>query len=557
MGVFCFFWYTILGMNSSNIYFPLSAFLNALTSFVLGLYVILTNHNKRVVRYIFYFCLAVGFWSLGYFFWQISTTYDSAFFWSRALMLAAIFTPIAYFHLVLVFLDKDKEKFYKMVLKVSFFFSFLWIIVDFTPFFVKGLVARSFFKFWPVAGIFYLPYLIYFFALVFYASVLLFLKFRKSSGAERMQTVLLLLGILLAFVGGSTNYPLWYDINLPPWGNGLVMIYVILTVYAIMKYKFLEIKAVFAELFTGFLVILLSIDTFFSTNITELLFRLFVVLITLIFGIVLIRSVRREIERREEITKLAQSLEQANLRLQEIDRQKTDFLSIASHQLRTPLSIANGYIELLHDGAYGKIPKQAKEILSNMDESNGRLVKLVDEFLDITRIEQGRTKFDFKVQDINDIIDSAVKELDDRAVQKGLKLVWHRPTTAAAAAVDDEKIRHVVFNFIDNAIKYSDKGRIVVEIVEKDKGWSFTVRDHGFGFGRVDEANFFQKFYRGENVKGSNVTGTGIGLYVCRMFIEGHGGHVWAHSEGLGKGSEFGFWVPKEHEEAKKVEKKS
>jgi len=236
-------------------------------------------------------------------------------------------------------------------------------------------------------------------------------------------------------------------------------------------------------------------------------------------------------------------LEQANLRLQEIDRQKTDFLSIAAHQLRTPLSILNGYIELLEDGAYGKITKEAVQILNNMDESNGHLVKLIDQFLDITRIEQGRTKFDFKPQDISVIITSAVDELADRAKQKGLKLVWHKPKEAASATVDEEKFRHVIFNFIDNAIKYTDKGAIAVELKADNGGWATTVSDHGFGFNPVDEANFFQKFYRGENVKGSNVNGTGLGLSIAHNVINNHNGRIEVKSA-AGKGTKITIFLP-------------
>lgn len=109
---------------------------------------------------------------------------------------------------------------------------------------------------------------------------------------------------------------------------------------------------------------------------------------------------------------------------------------------------------------------------------------------------------------------------------------------------DEEKIRHVVFNFIDNAIKYSEVGNIKVELYPENNGAAVRVRDNGLGFSKIDGANFFQKFYRGENVKGTNVNGTGLGLFVCSKFIEAHHGKVWAHSEGLGKGAEFGFWIP-------------
>jgi signal transduction histidine kinase len=202
-----------------------------------------------------------------------------------------------------------------------------------------------------------------------------------------------------------------------------------------------------------------------------------------------------------------------------------------------------GYIELIKDGGYGKVTKETVKILNNMDESNEHLIKLVDEFLDISRIEQGRTKYNFAQFDFNKMIDSVVTELRKRAQDKGLDVKWSNGAIKKVIG-DEEKIRHVVFNFIDNAIKYSEQGVIKVALSSDANGIKLTVNDKGFGFEKIDEVNFYQKFYRGENVKNTNVTGTGLGLYVCRKFIEAHGGNVWAHSAGLGRGSEFGFWLP-------------
>jgi signal transduction histidine kinase len=261
----------------------------------------------------------------------------------------------------------------------------------------------------------------------------------------------------------------------------------------------------------------------------------------------LIRSVHNEVKRREEITQMANSLEEANIRLQELDKQKTEFLSIASHQLRTPLSILKGYIELIKDGAYGKVEAKTLKVLGDMDMNNEHLVKLVDSFLDISRIEQGRTKYEFTVVDICELIDSVMNELKVKARQKKMEIKWMCPRKIKKVDCDEEKIHHVIFNFIDNALKYSDRGSVKVMFAEEDGGVAVRIADQGIGFEKQDEVNFFQKFYRGDNVKATSVNGTGLGLYVCRKFIEAHNGRVWAHSDGLGKGSEFGFWIPLRH----------
>lgn len=246
----------------------------------------------------------------------------------------------------------------------------------------------------------------------------------------------------------------------------------------------------------------------------------------------------------EELDTANKKLQVANERLKELDEQKTDFLSMASHQLRTPITIVNGYIELLKDNAYGKVTEETKGILDNMDASNQRLIKLVDEFLDVSRIEQGRTKFDFSNQDINKIVTSVVAEQTQRAKDKGMKIDWAKPKEPMIACADEEKIRHVIFNFVDNALKYSEHGTVTVKVKAEKDGLEVLVHDEGLGFGKTDENNFFQKFYRGENVKQMDASGTGLGLFVCRKFIESHKGRIWAHSAGINKGSEFGFWIP-------------
>jgi len=265
------------------------------------------------------------------------------------------------------------------------------------------------------------------------------------------------------------------------------------------------------------------------------------------FGVSLTRSVVREVEQKERLQKLSDELKIANVRLQELDQQKTDFLSIASHQLRTPLTVFKGFLELLEDGGYGKPTKDMMKVFKDLDINNEHLVKLVDEFLNVSRIEQGRTKWDFKENNINQIVAEAVQQLNDKANNKKMEIVWSDNNQPLSAIMDQEKIFHVVYNYIDNAIKYSDRGQVIIKVSEENDGIALRVKDSGIGFGAVDGDSFFQKFYRGTNVSGINVGGTGLGLYVCLKFIEAHRGKVWGDSPGLGKGSEFGFWIPYGH----------
>ena len=237
-------------------------------------------------------------------------------------------------------------------------------------------------------------------------------------------------------------------------------------------------------------------------------------------------------------------LKAANIKLKELDGLKTEFLSIASHQLRTPLSIIKGYTSLLEEGAYGAVTNEQKEIFTNIDVSNERLIKLVDEFLNISRIEQGRTKYAFGETDVVAMGTGVVEELRRKAGPRKITVEYHPTEGLPTIIADEERLRHCLYNYVDNAIKYSKEGAVIdVYLEKKDKGIQARVVDKGAGLDEKDLNNLFQKFYRSPHVM-RDVQGTGLGLYVVRQFAEAHGGKTWAASDGVGKGSEFGFWVP-------------
>lgn len=234
----------------------------------------------------------------------------------------------------------------------------------------------------------------------------------------------------------------------------------------------------------------------------------------------------------------------ANDQLKELDELKTEFLSIASHQLRTPLSIIKGYVSLLAENAYGEMSDEAQQVLTNIDVSNERLVKLVDEFLNISRIEQGRTRYSFDNIDLVPLFEEVITELQEKANRRGIKITAAFPSTPVLVVCDEEKVRHAIYNYIDNAIKYSHEQGVVTVSVEGDKKKVLvTVQDSGVGLDDKDIENLFQKFYRSPHVV-RDVQGTGLGLYVVRQFVEAHGGTVQVVSDGIDKGSRFSFTLP-------------
>lgn len=516
----------------------------ALSVLIFGMFVLFQDVHSRMNQLLFGFTMSMFFWMLGTFM-MFATRGDmaSAVFWDRFVYFGVVFMPPFMHHFSLIFTGRLKKQ--RILLIFNYILAIFFLIASRTPYFVDDLYYYS----WGVhtqAKILHHVFLGYFFlgtGLFFWNTWTCFRKLKDK--IKKLLTIYVFLAFaIVIFIGGSA-YLFAYNIDTKfPFSYITGLIFPVMLFYAVSRHHLLGIKAVATEVLVGLTEFLVVMQIFFSRTVLEIFMRVVFAVIVALVGVLLIKSVRQEIQRREEMTKLADSLEAANLKLKELDRQKTDFLSIASHQLRTPLSILKGYIELMKDGAYGKPTTGIVKILGEMDESNERLVKLIDEFLDITRIEQGRTKFDFAPCSVKDIIDSVIKEISERAEKKGLALKKDIKSAVPQISADAEKIRHIIFNFVDNAIKYSEKGAITISLQAEQKGLAVRVIDEGIGFGKVDEANFFQKFYRGANVKNIDVNGTGLGLYVCRKFIEAHKGRVWAKSEGIGKGSEFGLWIP-------------
>lgn len=300
-----------------------------------------------------------------------------------------------------------------------------------------------------------------------------------------------------------------------------------------------------AFIFSVWLLIFLLLTSVFEQNTHSvapwLFIGLFCGLTAAVIGVA--RVLHAEMTKFEGTSRLADSLKQDKKLLEELDLKKTEFLSLASHQLRTPLSIIKGYVELLSDGSYGKVSPKIKKVLRNVDITNERLIHLVDEFLCSTRMDQGDPVYTMKRGVVGEIITSVVTELRERAAQKKIDLKW-RPTKLPTTQLDFEKIRHVIYNFIDNAIKYSDHGTIRVSAKIVRGQILVEIVDQGIGFTPSEAEHFFEKFYRSENARQSRASGTGLGLYVCQRFVQGHGGQVGASSRGPGKGSTFWLSLP-------------
>lgn len=231
-------------------------------------------------------------------------------------------------------------------------------------------------------------------------------------------------------------------------------------------------------------------------------------------------------------------------RLLQASKMKTEFIRIASHQLRTPLSSLRWANDLLMEGGVGKPTEEQSEYLDIIKESNQRMLKLINDLLDVTKIEMGNIMMQVKQIDIKAIAEKVVKELAPLAKANNIAIKSEIPENLPRILSDEEKIEMIFSNLIDNAIKYSDgRGDVMLKIKE-DKGFLETsVQDKGVGIPKAQQKSIFQKFFRSDNVMKHQTVGTGLGLFIIKAIIDANKGSIWFDSE-EGKGTTFYFRLP-------------
>jgi signal transduction histidine kinase len=237
-------------------------------------------------------------------------------------------------------------------------------------------------------------------------------------------------------------------------------------------------------------------------------------------------------------------LKTANEELKALDQARADFITIASHQLRTPPATIKWYLAAIKSGDYGTLPEDAAKALARAEATNNSLISLIDDLLNASRIERGKMEFLFSETSLEELVDVTVDQLRPLAGMKGLELKYTKPETALPKIMaDKEKLRQVMNNFIDNAIKYTPHGTVEAKLFQENGNIRFQVTDTGKGISPEVIDSIFQKYTRGKNSV-THSTGLGLGLYVAKVIIAKHKGEIWAESPGENQGSTFIFTVP-------------
>jgi signal transduction histidine kinase len=255
-----------------------------------------------------------------------------------------------------------------------------------------------------------------------------------------------------------------------------------------------------------------------------------------------VRDLNAHLEQR--IDSATRELRTSNAQLQRLDEAKDEFISMASHQLRTPLTSIKGYISMLSEGDVGPVTKEQKHLLDEAFVSSERMVRLISDFLNVSRLQTGKFVIEKQPVDLAKIVAQEIEALGTNAAARGLSFSYVQPKKFPTLNVDEAKIRQVIMNFADNAIYYSKENtKIRIELKAGAKDVEFTVKDTGIGVPDSEKDHLFSKFFRATNARKQRPDGTGVGLFLAKKVIDAHDGAIVFEST-EGKGSTFGFRLP-------------
>ena len=414
------------------------------------------------------------------------------------------------------------------------------------------------------------------------------IKYRKSNSEEKKQLRAVLIGNIatfaLLFLSQYLTVTVFETPALNSYGPLFMMPLIIGTGYAITKYRLFNIKAITTEIVTFALWLFLLLRVLFDNSLQNYLIDSTLLVGTIIIGIFLIKSVLNEVRQKEKLAELNTKLDKTNadlndlnnnleqkvaeqtveirrayevekkarIELEELDKAKDQFILTTQHHLRTPLTIVKGYLQSILTQKTTKLDPTTTTYVVKAEESTERISSLVNELLDISQMEVGKSILSKQSVNIGELIIDILRELETEIKKRDLTVNMDIASDINLS-IDKTKIREALFNLVDNSVKYNREkglvnigGELVKHPIEKDKWFlKLTIEDQGIGL-TPEEAQkaFNQYFERGKEAEELYTTGRGIGLAVTKNIIQAHGGKVYAESAGRGKGSKFIVELP-------------
>lgn len=518
-------------------YFSISLLIGGFTALLSGLVVYIHNHKTTENIAWFLFNLSSAVWSFGYFATINAPTHQFAFVSDWILHLAATLVPL--FCLLSVIAITGNYSKHKVGVVISSLVGLFFLISTPTSFFVRDVIPKANFNFVPDAGPLYIYFTIYFFFLVLYVLYVLantYLQTKDKVEARRFMYMFIFTAIGSA--GGGSVFFLTFNVPFLPYPLLLFSLFPIISIYAIFRLQLFNVKVITTEAIVFLLWIFILIRTLISSSTEDRLVNVSMLALVVFAGVLLIRSVLKEVRQREQIQKLADDLREAN-------QGQASLMHFMNHQVKGRLgNIKNIFAELMTDD-YGVMPPDSKFLLEKgLDEADIG-VNYVQNILKGASAENGTLPFDMKPINFKTVVSDTFDKQKIKAEKKGLKMSLTTDESDYSMTGDALELGEAIRNLLDNSINYTPEGSIDLKLSTIGNTIKFQIKDTGVGLSPEDKTKLFKSGGRGDESVKINVNSTGYGLVFVKGVVEAHKGKVRAESEGRGKGSTFIVELPK------------
>lgn len=544
-------------------------------------YIILRGRRDSLSISYFLVVFSVAVWSLFLGLFLIEESYNSALNFSVIYYIAAAAIPTLFLIFSLTLAGKLNKLFLFLFLT-----PFVFLVASFLL--NKNLLIQNIIfignntKDVVLNKSAYIFYIIYFVFYVISAYLVLFIRYKILIDDLKKKQILLIIG------GTSVSYffGMIFNLIIPffenyrlVWVGPLFTVFMIGTIaYAIFRHQLFNISIVLVEITLILLNFFLLVNLIFSEGGISFTVNTALYVSVLFFSGLLLRGIYKDIRDRERIEGLAREMEVANERLRAMEQQKTEFVSIASHQLRTPITVIKGYASMILEGTFGVINDVARDAMENLFKSSEKIVALVDDLLTVSRIEQGRMMLNFETVNLKSVVQKVLTEMQSEINEAKINLSLSvEDNTDFFVAVDEKKFKQVIHRILDNAIKYTPQhGAVRVTIVDDTitDNIRLIISDTGEGMNEEQISAIFERFnlkanmaektdehgdtfkpreeeqahldFDAQNLGEQAEKGThGIGLYIAQEIITAHHGILRIESDGKDMGTSVTVEMPR------------
>ena len=541
-------------------YYAIVQFINAILFFSIGLFIYLNDKKSKLHKTFFLFCLSGAVWMGCYVIWLFAASYTAGLFWIRTLHIGAIFIPTTYLHHILIFLGYGNEDRKKLFIKICYVLSFFFLSISYSPIFIKDVTQKLSFPYWPEPGPAYHFYIIYLVGSSLYSWYLMAKKYKSTSGKkEQDQIKYVLIASMLAFIGGETNFFLFYNIQIPPVGDFLMVLYPIGIAYVILRHKLFGITIIIRKglvysmlgtiVTSIFFALMLVIEKFFQGLVGyQTLFVTLVVGFLLTFGFTPLKNfLQRFVDRRffhgtlEEIATENEHLHQEMLKQDRIKAVATLAASMA-HEIKNPLTVIKTYTDFLPERHEDE--KFISDFVRLVKPQVEKINFTVQQLLDFSK----QSIPDLKPVNIHHVITEVLEFLSGDFLKSRIMPQIQFSNDDVIILADNNQLKQVFLNLFLNAIDAMPRGgRLIVSgSLGSDKNANpqnnskfleVHIKDTGEGISQENLKRIFNPFFT------TKPTGTGLGLSVVHDILEQHKATIKAESE-KGEGATFVIRFP-------------